>query len=155
MPPPIGPGWACGCDGPVLPCLVGKGAGALDSPTRPGRACVNPQRSLQYIQWNVYKPPPAGVPVLLGFSKSWRRRRRNLSKYRRAITRMAIPAMPPTTLPTIVPTGVTRVVAMGGLDSVAMGGLDVVVVDRLDDIEVEDGTLLEISITEVGPPPER
>jgi hypothetical protein len=45
-------------------------------------------------------------------------------------------AIPPTTPPTIAPTGVARVAATGGLD----------------DVEVEDGTLLEVETIELGPP---
>jgi len=48
-----------------------------------------------------------------------------LRKYHRAITRIAIPAIPPTTPPTIAPTGVACVVTMGRLldDEVGVGML--------------------------------
>jgi hypothetical protein len=72
----------------------------------------------------------------------------------RAITRMAIP---PTTPPAIAPTGVVCVVESGKPDVVVMGGLDVVVMvwlgvaatGRLDDVELEDGTLLEVPAIEL------
>jgi hypothetical protein len=54
-------------------------------------------------------------------------------KYHRAITRMAIPKILPTTPPAIVPTEVVRVVPMG----------------RLDDVEVGDGVLLEVETVEL------